>query len=60
MREFKQLFILMHIDFIKINKSMHNYSYVVVLVLRLTGQFLFIYFFFIKDILNVKNTNKSI
>ena len=32
----------------------------VVLVLRLTGQFLFIYFFFIKNILNVKNTNKSI
>ena len=26
----------------------------VVLVLRLTGQFLFIYFFFMKDILNVK------
>ena len=31
----------------------------VVLVLRLTGQFLFI-FFFIKDILNLKNTSKSI
>ena len=26
----------------------------VVLVLRLTGQFLFIYFFYMKDILNVK------
>ena len=39
---------LMHIDFIKINKSMHNYSYVVVLVLRLTGQFLLIYIFLYK------------
>ena len=34
----------MHIDFIKINKSMHNYSIVVVLVWRLTGQFLFYIF----------------
>ena len=36
-----------------------NESESVVLVLRLTGQFLFI-FFFIKDILNLKNTSKSI
>ena len=47
--------------FTDLSQLVFRFSYsIVVLVLRLTGQFFFIYIFFIKDILNVKNTNKSI